>query len=72
MAKPPRPTDRDDSPAVSARESRQQSLERRLEDGYRRIDRAALGGADVSEWETFWIKLLSEYEDVCRERDLAA
>lgn len=53
-------------------DSRRETLERRLEDGYRRIDQAALAGADVSEWENFWIKLLGEYEDVCREHDLAA
>lgn len=47
-------------------------LERRLEDGYRRIDQAALSGADVAEWESFWITLLGEYEDLCRENDLAA
>jgi hypothetical protein len=44
----------------------------RLEDGFRRIEQAALAGADVSEWESFWIKLLGEYEEVCREHDLAA
>ena len=52
--------------------SRRQSLERRLEDGYARIDQAALAGTDVTEWESFWIRLLGEYEDVCRESDLAA
>lgn len=53
-------------------EDRQQSLVRRLDDGYTRIDEAALSGTDVSEWESFWIRLLREYEDVCREQDLAA
>jgi hypothetical protein len=51
---------------------RQQSLELRLEDGYRRIDEASFAGADVTEWETFWIRLLHEYEDVCRDLDAAA
>lgn len=59
-------------PQVQRLESRRQSLEQRLDDGYRRIDEAALGGADITEWESFWIKLLGEYEDVCRESDLAA
>ena len=59
-------------PLTQPHESRRQSLERRLEDGYRRIDQAALTGSDVSEWESFWIRLLGEYEDVCRESDLAA
>jgi hypothetical protein len=53
-------------------EVRRASLERRLDDGYLRIDEAALSGTDVSEWESFWIRLLREYEDVCREQDLAA
>jgi hypothetical protein len=52
--------------------SRRESLERRLEDGFRRIDESALSGTDVSEWESFWIRLLREYEDVCRELDAAA
>ena len=59
-------------PSSPSQESRRLLLERRLEDGYRRIDQAALAGGDVTEWESFWIKLLGEYEDVCREHDLAA
>lgn len=51
---------------------RRHSLERRLEDGYQRIDEAVLAGADVTEWESFWLRLLREYEDVCREFDAAA
>ena len=57
---------------VNDRETRQDVLERRLEDGYLRIDQAALSGADVTEWESFWITLLGEYEDLCRDNDLAA
>ena len=53
-------------------ESRRESYRRRLDDGYARIDEAALGGSDVSEWESFWIRLLREYEDVCRDLDRAA
>jgi hypothetical protein len=53
-------------------ESRRESYRRRLDDGYSRIDEAALSGSDVSEWESFWIRLLREYEDVCRELDRAA
>jgi hypothetical protein len=48
------------------------ALERRLADGYLRIDEAALAGADITEWESFWLRLLREYEDVCRELDPAA
>jgi hypothetical protein len=53
-------------------ESRRESYRRRLDDGYARIDEAALSGSDVSEWESFWIRLLREYEDVCRVLDRAA
>jgi iron uptake system EfeUOB component EfeO/EfeM len=56
-------------PVLDARRS---TLEDRLEDGYHRIDQAVLSGADVSEWESFWLRLLGEYEDVCRELDQAA
>lgn len=64
----------DDSaaPVLVAMGTRRESLERRLEEGYRRIDEAVLAGGDISEWESFWIRLLREYEDVCREHDLAA
>jgi hypothetical protein len=51
---------------------RRSGLERRLEDGYERIEEAALAGADVAEWETFWLRLLREYEGLCRELDTAA
>jgi hypothetical protein len=51
---------------------RRRTLEDRLDDGYQRIDQAALSGVDVSEWESFWLRLLGEYEDVCRELDRAA
>ncbi len=53
-------------------DARRRTLEDRLDDGYQRIDQAALSGADVSEWESFWLRLLGEYEDVCRELDRAA
>lgn len=53
-------------------DARRRTLEDRLNDGYQRIGQAVLSGADVSEWESFWLRLLSEYEDVCRELDQAA
>ena len=53
-------------------DARRLTLEDRLDDGYDRIDQAVLSGADVSEWESFWLRLLGEYEDVCRELDRAA
>ena len=53
-------------------DSRRESLALRLHDGYVRIDEASLAGVDVTEWESFWTRLLREYEDVCREMDIAA
>jgi hypothetical protein len=63
-----------DLPAHLARiEDRRGVLERRLEDGWTRIDGAAMAGEDVERWETFWIDLLREYEAICDEcEDLAA
>lgn len=63
LAVPQQRTDLDD---------RRSSLEQRLDDGFRRIDQASLAGSDVTEWESFWIRLLGEYEDVCRELQEAA
>ncbi|MGC4107048.1 MAG: hypothetical protein QM753_12000 [Thermomicrobiales bacterium] len=45
------------SPDLSLR-----TLERRLDDGYRRIDEGIADGVDVSRWEEFWIDLLRQYE----------
>ena len=53
-------------------DARRRTLENRLDDGFCRIDQAVLSGADVSEWESFWLQLLGEYEDICRELDQAA
>jgi hypothetical protein len=39
-----------------------QALERRLDDGYARIEEALARGEDVSTWESFWIDLLHLYE----------
>lgn len=58
-------------------------LERRLDDGYRRIDQGIADGLDVSHWEEFWIDLLRQYEvmadqlattddEVAEDWDLAA
>lgn len=51
---------------------RRAGLERRLEDGYERIDQALRDGADVAAWEAFWIQLLREYEAVCDDLRPAA
>ena len=53
-------------------ETRRLTLENRLNDGFQRIEEAALNGTDVTEWESFWMRLLSEYEEVCREFEQAA
>ncbi len=52
--------------------SAQSALERRLEDGYRRIEEAQVRGVDVRAWEDFWLQLLHEYEEVCDGLRLAA
>jgi hypothetical protein len=52
--------------------ARRRMLEDRLDDGYQRIDQAVLTSTDVTEWESFWLRLLGEYEDVCRELERAA
>jgi len=46
---------------------RRSSLDRRLEDGFVRIEQALAAGADVQAWEAFWLQLLDEYESVCDE-----
>lgn len=38
------------------------TLERRLADGYARIEDARVRGQDVTAWEAFWIDLLHQYE----------
>ena len=39
-----------------------EALERRLADGYARIEDARSRGQDVTAWEEFWIDLLHQYE----------
>lgn len=55
-------------------EAHRDSLYRRLELGYARIERGLAEGEEVTTWEDFWVSLLREYERVCDElqRDLAA
>jgi hypothetical protein len=42
-----------------------QTLERRLDEGYARIEEAIARGEDVTAWESFWIDLLHRYEAEC-------
>jgi hypothetical protein len=49
-----------------------ETLERRLDDGYARIERARSLGQDISAWEDFWIDLLHQYELACSELPEAA
>jgi hypothetical protein len=73
VSHPQKPVDfRLSSLQVADRDARRTTLENRLEDGYHRIDQAVLTGADVTEWESFWLRLLGEYEEVCRELEQAA
>ncbi len=67
--------DQDATPLASRRDDirgRRAGLERRLDDGYQRIDQALRHGADVAAWEAFWIQLLREYEAVCDDLRAAA
>lgn len=57
---------------ITGRMSEAAQLERRLEDGYARIDAARLKGEDTAAWEDFWLKLLQEYEAICNELGKAA
>lgn len=59
-------------PDKTVLDDRRKSLEQRLDDGYQRIDQASLAGSDVTDWESFWIRLLGEYEGVCQELKEAA
>jgi hypothetical protein len=65
----PASLDRIEPEPLEHRFARQQALERRLDDGYRRIEQARVDGADVRAWEDFWIQLLREYEGLCDEID---
>ena len=38
------------------------ALERRLDEGYARIEEAIARGEDIAAWESFWIDLLHQYE----------
>jgi hypothetical protein len=65
----------DDSHLLSRLEEirdRRERLERRLDDGYARIEQALIDGAEVNAWESFWVELLREYEAVCDELHPAA
>lgn len=48
------------------------SLERRLAEGYEKIEEAIAKGQDVASWERFWIELLHEYEEICNRLRAAA
>lgn len=40
-------------------------LRRRLNDGRAAIDRATSEGHDVQSWESYWLSMLKEYEEIC-------
>jgi hypothetical protein len=63
-------TDRESTSATLA--ERRSMLERRLDDGYRRIEDAIASGIDVTTWESHWIELLRQYESICEELRIAA
>ena len=49
---------------VAALQRQQAGLERRLVDGWRKIDVAIAEGRDVQAWEDHWLRLLADYEAV--------
>ncbi len=49
-----------------------ETLERRIDDGYARIESARSRGQDVTAWEEFWIELLHQYELAVNEFPEAA
>lgn len=55
------------SPSIDDLRSQKMTLEQRLEDGYVKIGDAEVQGKDVTAWESFWVSLLHEYEEVCDE-----
>jgi hypothetical protein len=57
---------------ISTRMTEVAQLERRLDDGYARIEQARLDGIDTTTWEEFWVKLLVEYQSICDELTEAA
>lgn len=57
---------------ISSRSGDAAQLERRLEDGYARIQQAKADGIDTTAWEEFWVKLLLEYQAICDELAEAA
>ena len=48
------------------------TLFRRLEDGYQKIEVARAAGRDTAFLDEFWLSLLREYEAVCDELQKAA
>lgn len=48
------------------------TLFRRLEDGYQKIEDAQAAGRDTAFLDEFWLSLLREYEAVCDELQKAA
>ena len=62
--------ERDRQPTVGitgddAREQKRDSLYRRLEDGYLKVEAGLAQGRDMTKWEDLWIALLREYEGIC-------
>lgn len=47
--------------------AKRDSLYQRLEAGYAKIENGLARNKDMTRWESFWIQLLHEYEQVCQE-----
>ena len=55
-----------------AKENDADTLYRRLEDGYLKIEAAEQAGRDTAFLDEFWLSLLREYEQVCLELQQAS
>ncbi len=53
--------------ALSHLVTKRNALVSRLENGSHQIEQLRQAGEDVQQWETFWVRLLRRYEQVCDE-----
>jgi len=47
---------------MTTKQAQIDTLEQRLQDGYKKIGAAMNNGVSVSNWEAHWVSLLREYE----------
>ena len=51
--------------AVAQLVAQRNSLVSRLESGSKQIEEMRAAGENVEQWESFWLRLLRQYEQVC-------